>query len=96
MAYGARLLSGLRVTPSRGFKSRHLRQIPRLRPGSTLGRSRSVSPGLTRCRTADGDGLPDGVSCPLPVGASAMYPPTLNAPTVVIVTGCRPTGTPSR
>jgi len=32
----------------------------------------------------------------LPVGASAMYPPTLNAPTVVIVTGCRPTGTPSR
>src|SRR3954467_8622990 len=28
VAYGARLLSGLRVTPSRGFKSRHLRQIP--------------------------------------------------------------------
>ena len=26
MAYGARLLSGLRVTPSRGFKSRHLRR----------------------------------------------------------------------
>ncbi len=34
--YGARLLSGLRVIPSRGFKSRHLRQImsrPRTRPG---------------------------------------------------------------
>jgi hypothetical protein len=28
VAYGARLLSGLRVTPSRGFKSRHLRQSP--------------------------------------------------------------------
>ncbi|MCW2867525.1 MAG: hypothetical protein JWR20_1713, partial [Marmoricola sp.] len=27
MAYGARLLSGLRVEPSRGFKSRHLRGL---------------------------------------------------------------------
>ena len=35
--YGARLLSGLRVVPSRGFKSRHLRRLtapdPRVRGG---------------------------------------------------------------
>ena len=72
MAYGARLLSGLRVTPSRGFKSRHLRQIPRLRPGSTLGRSRSVSSGPHPLPDGDGLGLPDGSSFAFPVGASAM------------------------
>jgi hypothetical protein len=36
VAYGARLLSGLRVTPSRGFKSRHLR-----RPTSMVLRGRT-------------------------------------------------------
>ena len=77
MAYGARLLSGLRVTPSRGFKSRHLRQLlqdvegpadpvhPVRRGLRTVGATQSL--GLV-----DGlDGLSDGEESSVgPVGVS--------------------------
>ena len=111
MAYGARLLSGLRVTPSRGFKSRHLRQIPTAPSRLPRWAGAVRVPGLVRVRASpltgsgadlsraghDGLGLLDGASSgSLPDGVRATYPPTLNSPIVVIVTGCSPTGTPSR
>src|SRR5215217_7299835 len=55
--YGARLLSGLRVIPSRGFKSRRLRQCSRAPPpatrcrtvGPVAHRSPAARPGLQEC-----------------------------------------------
>ncbi len=95
MAYGARLLSGLRVTPSRGFKSRHLRQIPTApsRLSRWAGAVRRSCPGARLVPPVgtghddDGLGLSDGSSVSFPDGARATYPPTLNCPIVVIVTG---------
>src|SRR4051812_44419503 len=80
-------------------------------PAPTLGRSRPGSRAGARAGESldgrgnrpvragheDGLGLSEGSSSvSLPDGARATSPPTRNFPIVVIVTGCSPTGTPSR
>ena len=78
MAYGARLLSGLRVTPSRGFKSRHLRQLLQ----DVEGPADPVHPVRRGLRTSVAgqplgldDGLSDGLSEGLPDGDGSSVGP---------------------
>ncbi len=79
MAYGARLLSGLRVEPSRGFKSRHLRRTDRsgsswIRGGRSLDKTCMIVQCKVLSRAILLTGLPAGHDelCPEGKGPYSM------------------------